>query len=229
MAQRLSLREKEELRTRRIGVQDAPLRPEHSDGSKCFVCALADGDYACCRLRTYASRSGVDGPKATIWQASRATSAAPLYFPSIEVDRRRYWDGGTHSNNPIIEVVKEANQEQPNRPFDAIVSIGTGATELLTPGGGLTNLLRSMVSRATDTEAKHKQFLDDFRGLRDVYFRLQEFDKLGQIDLADWQKLDEIEQLSRRYLNSPGGQDEIRRCAAQMARNGQMAAAQAQN
>ena len=229
VTQRLSLSEKEQLRARDVETEDAPLMPERSDGSKCFVCAIPDGNYSCDRLRTYIYRRCVPGPKATIWQAGRATSAAPLYFPSIEVDGQRYWDGGMHSNNPIIEVVKEATQEYPNRPFDAIVSIGTGAAELVTPGGGLIHFLSSMVSRATDTEAKHRQFLDDFEGLRDVYFRLQEFDSLGEIDLADWKKLDEIEQLARRYLDSIGGHDQIMRCAAQMAQNRQMAAAQAQN
>lgn len=96
-----------QLRARNVETEDAPLMPERSDGSKCFVCALPDGNYSCDRLRTYISRTGVPGPRATIWQAGRATSAAPLYFPSIEVNGQRYWGGGMHSNNPIIEVVKE--------------------------------------------------------------------------------------------------------------------------
>ena len=54
-----------------------------------------------------------------------------------------------HSINPIIEVVKEATQEYPNRQFDAIVSIGTGPAEFVTPGGGIINFLLSIKSRAT--------------------------------------------------------------------------------
>src|ERR1700731_2295324 len=38
--------------------------------------------------------------EATIWQAARATSAAPTFFAPVVIDDVRYADGGTGYNNP---------------------------------------------------------------------------------------------------------------------------------
>ena len=125
-----------------------------------------------------------------------------------------------HSNNPILEVVKEASKENPIRTFDAIVSIGCGLTETTSPAGGVSNFFWSLVSRVTDTELRHEEFLRDFSGLRDVYFRFQEMEKLGPIDLADSGKLDVVADLAREYLKSAAGKKEIQRCAKKLSRKG---------
>ena len=215
----LSLAEKTRLQAAGTRLEDALLLNEHETNSRCFVCACVKGQFECERLRSYVPSRGTRGSEYTIWQASRATSAASLYFPPVTLYGRCYFDGGMQSNNPILEVVREATQEYPNRKFDAIVSIGTGKSDPVDPDGGLTNLVLSLVSRVTDTELKHNDFLAYFSGLRDVYSRLQETERLGPIDLADWQKLDEIEQLANDYLNSPHGQDELTRCAKNLAWN----------
>lgn len=50
--------------------------------------------------------AGIPAPisqKWPIWQAARATSAAPFYFDSITVDNVAYIDGGIQVNNPSME------------------------------------------------------------------------------------------------------------------------------
>jgi len=37
-----------------------------------------------------------------IWEAARATSAAPTYFPRIKLDEYEYVDGGVGFNNPVL-------------------------------------------------------------------------------------------------------------------------------
>ena len=219
LSQRISMSEKSQLEDEGISVSDAPLKARQSTGSRCFVCALVEGQRNSDRLRSYAVSTGVGGPDCTIWEAGRATSAAPIYFPPITIAGRRYFDGGMHSNNPILEVVREATQENPGRSFDAIVSLGCGKSQSISPGGGVVNVVRSVISRVTDTELRHEEFLRDFSGLTDVYSRFQETEELGSIDLADNSKLDLIEGIARNYLNSPGGEQEIRRCAERLSKS----------
>jgi len=67
--------------------------------------------------------------------AALATSAAPTYFPSHEVDRHALVDGGVFAANPTIAAVVEALKRRSDEPHDLIpddllvVSIGTGLHE----------------------------------------------------------------------------------------------------
>jgi hypothetical protein len=144
------------------------------------VCSL-EGQSECDRLRSYSSIRSL-----TFCEAGWATSASPLYFPPITIAGCRYFDGGMESSNPVLEAVREASQEYPNRTIAAIVCIGTGMSEPASPSGGLLNFINSIVYRVTDTEVMHKWFLEYYPGLRSVYFRLQEMCRLDSIDLADW-------------------------------------------
>jgi len=70
-----------------------------------------------------------------IWEAARATSAAPTFFKSIVIGERGssqpYIDGGMGCNNPIIQVLEEAQLLFPGRHVASIVSIGTGHPEAI--------------------------------------------------------------------------------------------------
>jgi predicted acylesterase/phospholipase RssA len=218
LSQHLSSDEKKDLGARKVPVGDAPLHPSHDLITRCFVCALPDSKRQCDRLRTYIPAGDDEPPALKIWEVGRATSAAPLYFPPITICGTKYFDGGMQSNNPILEATREANKEYSTKSVAAMVSIGTGSREPPSQGGGLINLIKSMVSRVTDTEAKDQDFKDFFPGLKDVYFRLQERTHLGSIDLAAWEKLDEIEELANGYLKSAEGQAQVRSCAEKIAR-----------
>lgn len=217
VSQELSVQEQRNLQERGIAVEDAPLRPYLESSERCFVCALPDSGEVH-RLKSYTSRRNPTSTTCTIWEAGRATSAAPLYFPPITISGCRYFDGGIGCNNPILEAVREAHDEHPTRYPAAIVSIGTGSVEPLAPTGGLTTVMASLAGRVTDTERGDREFLAIFPGLRDAYFRFQEGSRLGSIDLAAWERLDEIEQIAQAYLRSDRGREDIQRCAERLAR-----------
>jgi patatin-like phospholipase/acyl hydrolase len=40
-------------------------------------------------------------PSIKIWQAARATSAAPMYFEPLQVNGNTFMDGGLQANNPL--------------------------------------------------------------------------------------------------------------------------------
>ena len=53
-------------------------------------------------LRSYVnSQSPSEVPGIKIWEAARATSAAPLYFPPMHVGQYKFVDGGLQANNPL--------------------------------------------------------------------------------------------------------------------------------
>ena len=70
-----------------------------------------------------------------ITDAGLATSAAPTYFPSHELEGRALVDGGVFAGNPVIVAIVEALKRMGDEPHDLdqddllVVSIGTGLHE----------------------------------------------------------------------------------------------------
>ena len=193
--------------------------------SKCFVCAIKDAGHECVRLRAYPTSTMAVPPfdelqiACKIWEAGRATSAAPLYFPPMQIGGHRFFDGGMQSNDPILEVVDEAYQLYGQEaPIQAVVSIGAGASKSLAPSGGAYSVINSVVARTTETEGKHREFVAKQRTLLSSYFRLQEYDLLGSIDLAALKELPRIEQLTEAYIQSETGKKTIEDCAKKLCR-----------
>jgi hypothetical protein len=104
--------------------------------------ALADDSNPICLVFVVATRGRIaDGPlklfrsyghdrdQTLIWQAARATSAAPAFFPPAKVDIPSpagwYVDGGVRANNPSWEAISEGKKHWKTRKC-FIVSVGTG-------------------------------------------------------------------------------------------------------
>ncbi|KAJ7456426.1 hypothetical protein B0H11DRAFT_1626574, partial [Mycena galericulata] len=73
--------------------------------------------------RTYKSAT-VSDVDCTIWQAGRATTAAPNVFKPIAIGSDAYVDG--HRQNPICSVISEAQNVFPGRHIACVISIGSG-------------------------------------------------------------------------------------------------------
>src|SRR6266481_4925080 len=81
-------------------------------------------------FRTYQAPK-YPSPNCTIWEAIRATSAVPAFFPHIVIGREAYVDGGMGCNNPVQQVLQEAELMFPDRHVACIVSIGTGQAQMI--------------------------------------------------------------------------------------------------
>jgi predicted acylesterase/phospholipase RssA len=99
---------------------------------KAFVCAMpANNMEYPRRFRTYPVRA-LASANCQIWEAARATSAAPTFFKRIEIDdgsggKEEFIDGGLRCNNPTKQVLEEAKAIfSHSRLVGCIVSIGTG-------------------------------------------------------------------------------------------------------
>ncbi|KAG2497865.1 hypothetical protein HYH03_004131 [Edaphochlamys debaryana] len=62
-----------------------------------------------------------------IWQAVRASSAAPYYLDDFVCGEDRYQDGAATANNPAILALQQARLLWPGARLEALVSIGCGA------------------------------------------------------------------------------------------------------
>ncbi|VDD74908.1 unnamed protein product [Mesocestoides corti] len=110
-----------------------------------------------------------------IWQAARASGAAPSYFRACGP----YLDGGMIANNPTLDILTEAQElsivrrlrREPNIPIASVTSLGTGriplrevqqldvflpqkVSDAYKVAMGVTELSRMLVEMATMSEGK---------------------------------------------------------------------------
>ncbi|KAG7255181.1 hypothetical protein CRUP_016974 [Coryphaenoides rupestris] len=109
-----------------------------------------------------------------LWQAVRASSAAPGYFQEFPLRSDIHQDGGILLNNPCALAVHESRLLWPRQPFQCVLSLGTGRYDNVKRGPAATSTslrakISSLICSATDTEGVHT-LLDDLLA-PDVYFR----------------------------------------------------------
>lgn len=90
-----------------------------------------------------------------VWEALRASTAAPTFFEPVVRDRLMFQDGGLLNNNPTSLAIHEARCLWPDRPIAAIVSIGTGRSPVAdSKAWSFTGA--TLLASATDTERTHQ-------------------------------------------------------------------------
>ncbi|KAK7081098.1 Calcium-independent phospholipase A2-gamma [Halocaridina rubra] len=93
-----------------------------------------------------------------LWEAVRASAAAPGYFSEFRIGDLILLDGGIFVNNPTAIALHEAKQLWPDVNLQCVLSVGTGRHEPI----AMTNeasinwatRIRTVVNSATDTEGK---------------------------------------------------------------------------
>ncbi|KAH6902475.1 acyl transferase/acyl hydrolase/lysophospholipase [Coprinopsis sp. MPI-PUGE-AT-0042] len=145
-----------------LGDPNAPIREAEPACKVLVMSALAsaveDANTAV-HLRNY--DIGVTVPSEytgwSIWEAARATSAAPVYFKRFTKDGKEFVDGGLGWNNPIYELISELPALY-GKGFNigCIVSLGTGIPPKLKLGSGIMST-RDFIAIATNSEVPHNQ------------------------------------------------------------------------
>ncbi|XP_041110428.1 calcium-independent phospholipase A2-gamma-like isoform X2 [Polyodon spathula] len=91
-----------------------------------------------------------------LWQALRASSAAPGYFQEFVLGNDLHQDGGLLINNPSALAIHECKCLWPDTPVQCVVSLGTGRYETEGKNNAtytsLKTKLTNVISSATDTE-----------------------------------------------------------------------------
>ncbi|KAG6827347.1 hypothetical protein H0H87_005022, partial [Tephrocybe sp. NHM501043] len=200
----------------KTGDSEARLLDDGVLGGICntFVCAMNAHNMNARQhvlFRTYTSRK--EPPiSCAIWQAARATSAAPTFFDRIYIGPPRlqepYIDGDLGHNNPTDVVLREAKDMFQDRSIACIISIGTGKLETIALGkpgrfekGGISSsIINAVYKIATDCEETAQKMEREFKDNPKFYFRFNVEQGLQTIKPEDWDQMGEISAHTRNYM-----------------------------
>ncbi|KAF7953263.1 hypothetical protein EAE96_006475 [Botrytis aclada] len=139
-----------------------------------------------------------------IWEAARATCAAPRFPQSIFID------AGFDCDNPIQQLISEANTEfDRTRSVACIVSIGAGIPKALgfTRPKSLTekvapiSLVKVLEGMATSIEREAAEMEKKYRNIPGIYHRVNVGRDIG---LEEWEELGQVQSHTRAYLRKDG-------------------------
>ncbi|KAI3972379.1 hypothetical protein MKW92_046154 [Papaver armeniacum] len=184
------------------GIQERPFgTTEITSGSA----VAADGTKHCAFLGSC---------KHHIWQAIRASSAAPYYLDDFSDDGSRWQDGAIVANNPTIFALREAQLLWPDAKIDCLVSIGCGSVPTKVRKGRWRHLDTGqvLIESACSTNRVEEELNTFLPLLPEIqYFRFEPVDErcdmeLDETDPAIWLKLESatqeyIEENSEAFKN----------------------------
>lgn len=138
-----------------------------------------------------------------MWQAIRASSAAPGYFQEFVLGKDLHQDGGLLINNPTALAIHECKLLWPNTPLQCVVSLGTGRYETASKNNQTSTSLKAkitnVISSATDTEEVHTML--DALLPPDTYFRFNPYMSEDiPLDESRREKLNFLQSEGERYL-----------------------------
>ncbi|KAL0398741.1 UNVERIFIED_CONTAM: Phospholipase A I [Sesamum radiatum] len=133
-----------------------------------------------------------------IWQAIRASSAAPYYLDDYSDGIYRWQDGAIVANNPTIFAIREAQLLWPDSKIDCLVSVGCGSVPTKVRKGGWRYLDTGqvLIESACSVDRVEEALSTLLPMLPDVhYFRFNPVDErcdmeLDETDPAIWLKLE---------------------------------------
>ncbi|XP_068666286.1 phospholipase A I-like isoform X2 [Aristolochia californica] len=136
--------------------------------------------------------------KHSIWQAIRASSAAPYYLDDYSDDVNRWQDGAILANNPTIFAIREAQFLWPDTRIDCLVSIGCGSvpTKIRKGGWRYMDTGQVLIESACSVERVEETLSTLLPMVPEItYFRFNPVDErcdmeLDETDPAEWQKLE---------------------------------------
>ncbi|KAF1848586.1 FabD/lysophospholipase-like protein [Cucurbitaria berberidis CBS 394.84] len=147
-----------------------------------------------------------------IWEALRATSAAPTFFEEMQFGTPKvtYLDGGVGFNNPCAEVDYAAKALWEGRSIGVIVSVGTGLQSIPSvkkmaswlPFGLGTDisLASALAGMATSTARVDNEMKRMYNNSDTKYYRFDVDRGLANVSLEQWMKEDEMASLTEQYM-----------------------------
>lgn len=216
---------------------NSKMADHHPRCARTFVLAVKKhnvNNQAARRVRTYATKTS-PADTCEIWEAGRATSAAPSYFPSIKIPDEQgqpcsYVDGGLGYNNPSKELLNEARGVfGPEHSIGCFISIGTGRDKNVSLSNvrKFSSAYQAFRAIALSSEQAHWNMKQYFSRNPDVYFRFNagarlidtkgDEDFVRAVSMEDWHKMKQIEGLTEEYLAETDTEVSVSKCARKLA------------
>jgi hypothetical protein len=169
-----------------------------------------------------------------IWEAARATTAAPTYFDTIKISNRIFGDGGFGTNNPAEEMFWEVTRmnggDSKDHNIALLLSIGTGESQVSRFSEGAFakywTYFNAASKLAADSNRVHERLEDLKRPLNIPYFRFNVLEEygLGKVKLDELKKarrfkgrkestLDMIERITEEYCDRSEVNSQLREVA----------------
>ena len=120
-------------------------------------------------FRTYPAPAAGGRPKdgssdCAVWQAGRATSAAPTYFAPVDINGTQYVDGGVLANNPCATAMEEAQDLWPGRRIGCVLSVGCGLSpKEYGDRAGIGAAMKKAADQLTSCQQPHLDVLQELR------------------------------------------------------------------
>ncbi|KAK1849721.1 patatin-like phospholipase [Colletotrichum chrysophilum] len=206
---------------------------QHPAAGRMIICTTAQDRAETALMKTYKDNNNYVSSvandimkehrdKITICLATRATSAAPTYFPEVkwpEGAKRQltFWDGGLLNNNPIDQLWNSrydlVKPGEPEPKISCVISLGTGWERADSPKDSLlkiTGVLSTVMAFSTNTNAKAKDFSRHISMLNQraehadtKYIRFNPSLGRNKIGLADYNKMELLKKLARNSVTHP--------------------------
>ena len=147
-----------------------------------------------------------------IWEAARATTAAPTLFKRIKIGPSGsgidYVDAGLGYNNPIEQVVAEAARVFGEEArVNCIISIGTGqsgSVGLAQPDTFQkwlpTDLIKGLKEIATNSGRVAEEMESRYKNIPGLYNRFDVDRGLHSVSLAEWKELGRVREHTKNYM-----------------------------
>ncbi|CAE7228462.1 unnamed protein product [Rhizoctonia solani] len=172
-------------------------------------------------MRSYTFSHDADPEKFKIWEAARATSAAPLFFRPIKAGGYEdpYIDGCLSGHcNPSWQAIQEAKRiwPKPSRKskIGLFMSLGTGSPSKVPLRAPIHSFILGFVYLASNTVQIHEMAWREFKRKYEVspYVRLSVDHDISKIRLDDPSRLDDIKVATLTYLEFARTSEKIQRC-----------------
>ena len=169
------------------------------------------------------SKLSSDMDSVTIWQAARATSAAPGFFAPAVIgpDRIQFVDGGVGANNPVQYAMMAAERIWPERAVRCLVSLGSGHALMTSTPRRVGNSIHYLKEYNIDMENTAERFAYQHRHMiiEDEYYRFNVHYDMGEVFNMEWQDVDRIVTFTDKYCYEGENQLRFERCAERLTRH----------
>ncbi|KAG8740353.1 hypothetical protein FRC10_004465 [Ceratobasidium sp. 414] len=158
-------------------------------------------------MRSYLRKDQPTADKVKVWEAARATSAAPAFFSPIAIGDLGvvYVDGAVSGHcNPSVLAREEAEQLWPGREICLLLSLGTGSPTEVSLSGQVSSKLIGFIGLSANTiqvhEASARSYNLTHESGHSPYVRLSVENTIDKIRMDDFEKMPQIASATATYL-----------------------------